>query len=163
MRISDWSSDVCSSDLLVGRAQKLERLGLADPIGPASWTLKPGSEETLRALSIRGDIIKIMHAAMSRGVNTPDIASFAIHDDQIADPVLGRLVERGLHDELAGTAYAVVTGVDGRTHHLRFRDIDMTGDERPRSDERRGGKEGVSTVRYRWSPTNSQKKTTKHQ
>src|SRR3546814_15005552 len=72
-----------------------------------------------------------MHAAMSRGVNTPDIASFAIHDDQIADPVLGRLVERGLHDELAGTAYAVVEGVDGRTHHLRFSDIDMTGDARP--------------------------------
>src|SRR3546814_20931542 len=105
----------------------LFRSGLADPIGPASWTLKPGSEETLRALSIRGDIIKIMPAAMSRGVNTPDIASFATHDDQIADPVLGRLVERGLHDELAGTAYA-------------------------RSEERRVGKECVSTFRSRWSP-----------
>src|SRR3546814_6267368 len=72
-----------------------------------------------------------MHAARSRVVNTPDIASCAIHDDQIAGPVLGRLVERGLHDELAGTAYAVVEGVDGRTHHLRFSDIDMTGDARP--------------------------------
>src|SRR3546814_14166295 len=72
-----------------------------------------------------------MHAAMSRGVNTPDIASFAIHDDQIADPVLGRLVERGLHDELAGTAYAVVDGVDGRTPPLRFSDIDLTRDARP--------------------------------
>ena len=117
--------------LLVGRVQKLERLGLADPIGPASWTLKPGGEETLRALSIRGDIIKTMHTAMSRGVGAPDIASFAIHDEQVADPVLGRLVERGLHDELAGTAYAVVEGVDGRTHHLRYSDIDMTGDARP--------------------------------
>src|SRR3546814_2501053 len=72
-----------------------------------------------------------MHAAMSRGVNTPDIASFATHDDQIADPVLGRLVERGLHDALAGTAYAVVEGVDGGTHPLRFSDIDMTGAARP--------------------------------
>src|SRR3546814_12661410 len=68
---------------------------------------------------------------MSRGVNTPDIASFAIHDEQVGDPVLGRLVERGLHDELAGTAYAIVEGVDGRSHHLRFSDIDMTGDARP--------------------------------
>src|SRR3546814_3097761 len=41
------------------------------------------------------------------------------------------LVERGLHDELAGTAYAIVEGVDGRSHHLRFSDIDMTGDARP--------------------------------
>src|SRR3546814_11250644 len=32
MRISDWSSDVCSSDLLVGPAQPLEiaRVGLSD-------------------------------------------------------------------------------------------------------------------------------------
>ena len=28
--------------LLLGRAAKLERLGLADPVGPACWTLKPG-------------------------------------------------------------------------------------------------------------------------
>lgn len=31
---------------------------------------------------------------------------------------LGRLVERGLHDELRGTAYAIADGVDVRTHHL---------------------------------------------
>ena len=48
-----------------------------------------------------------------------------------ADPVLGRLVERGLHDELKGSAYAIVEGVDGRTHHLRFSDLEMTGDARP--------------------------------
>ena len=49
----------------------------------------------------------------------------------MCDPVIGRLVERGLHDELRGSAYAVVAGVDGRSHHLRFADIDMTGDAKP--------------------------------
>jgi type IV secretory pathway VirD2 relaxase len=33
-------------------------------------------------------------------------------------PVIGRLVDRGLDDELKGSAYAVVDGVDGRTHHI---------------------------------------------
>jgi len=33
-----------------------------------------------------------------------------------------------LHDELRGSAYALIEGTDGRTHHLRFADIDMTGD-----------------------------------
>src|SRR3546814_18531569 len=33
--------------------------------------------------------------------------------------------------------------------------------ERPRSEERRGGKEWVSTCRSRWSPVNSKKKETK--
>src|SRR3546814_12990475 len=38
------------------------------------------------------------------------------------------LVERGPHDERTGSAYAIVEGVDGRTHHLRFQDMEMTGD-----------------------------------
>jgi type IV secretory pathway VirD2 relaxase len=114
--------------LLFGRAAKLERLGLADPVGPACWTLKPGIEQTLRQLAIRGDIIKIMHQAMSAGGNEPDASTFALHGEEPADPVLGRLVRRGLDDELKGTAYAIVAGLDGRTHHLRFSDLDMTGD-----------------------------------
>ena len=61
----------------------------------------------------------------------PDVASFALHGDEADEPVLGRLVERGLHDELKGTAYAIIDGVDGRTHHLVFSDLEMTGDAKP--------------------------------
>lgn len=114
--------------LLLGRAAKLERLGLADPVGPACWTLKPGLEPALRQLGIRGDIIKTMHQAVSAGGHEPDVSSFALHGEEPSDPVLGRLVKRGLDDELKGTAYAIVAGVDGRTHHLRFSDLEMTGD-----------------------------------
>jgi hypothetical protein len=95
------------------------------------WTLKPGIEQTLRELGIRGDIIKTMHRAMTGAGREPDVTGFALHGDDPVDPVLGRLVERGLHDELRGTAYAIVEGVDGRTHHLRFSDLDMTGDAKP--------------------------------
>ena len=110
---------------------KLERLGLAEPVGPAQWTLKPGLEPALRDLGVRGDIIKTMHRAIGRAGREPDVAGFALHGDQPADPVLGRLVERGLHDELKGTAYAIVDGVDGRTHHLVFADLELTGDATP--------------------------------
>jgi type IV secretory pathway VirD2 relaxase len=114
--------------LLLGRAAKLERLGLADPVGPACWTLKPGLDQTLRQLGIRGDIIKTMHQAMSADGREPDVSVFALHGEEPSDPVLGRLVKRGLNDELKGTAYAIVAGVDGRTHHLKFSDLEMTGD-----------------------------------
>jgi len=114
--------------LLLGRAAKLERLGLADRVGPACWTLKPGLEPALRQLGIRGDIIKTMHQAMSASGHEPDVSSFALHGEEPSDPVLGRLVKRGLDDELKGTAYAIVAGVDGRTHHLKFSDLEMTGD-----------------------------------
>ena len=113
--------------LLVSRAAKLERMGLADYEAPAIWMLKPDLESALRELGIRGDIIKTMHRAMSNRGGDPDVSGFALHGDA-ADPVVGRLVERGLHDELKGTAYAIIEGVDGRTHHLRFSDLELTGD-----------------------------------
>ena len=117
--------------LLVGRAARLERLGLAEQVGPAQWTLKSGLEPTLRELGVRGDIIKTMHRAMSAGDREPDVASFAMHGEEPSAPILGRLVERGLHDELKGTAYVVVDGIDGRTHHVVFHDLDVTGDAKP--------------------------------
>lgn len=118
-------------DQLLGRAAKLERLGLADHAGPACWILKPGLEQTLRDLSIRGDIIKTMHRAMSASGLRPEAGRFALHDEVASDPVIGRLVDRGLHDELSGSAYAVVDATDGRTHYLRFSDIDQTSDAKP--------------------------------
>jgi type IV secretory pathway VirD2 relaxase len=116
--------------LMLGRAAKLERLGLAEHVGSARWTLKPGLEPALRDLGIRGDIIKTMHQAMTGAGHEPDVTGFALHGDAADEPVLGRLVARGLHDELKGTAYAIIEGVDGRTHHLTFSDIEVTGDAR---------------------------------
>jgi type IV secretory pathway VirD2 relaxase len=117
--------------LLVGRAAKLERLGLAEHGAPGLWTLKPGVEQSLRALSIRGDIIKTMHRAMAGTGKEPDVGGFALHGETPADTIVGRLVQRGLHDELAGSAYAIIEGVDGRTHHVRFRSIEISGDAAP--------------------------------
>ncbi len=117
--------------LLVGRAQTLERFGLAEPFASGQWGLKPGLEQSLRDLSLRGDIIKTMHRALTAAGREPDVTGFAVHPSAPAEPVIGRLVERGLRDELAGSAYAVIDGVDGRTHHLTFSDLDMTGDGEP--------------------------------
>ena len=117
--------------LLLGRSAKLERLGLAERIGPARWLLRADLEAPLRALGMRTDIIKTMHRALGGATTFPDPSTFALHEQAPGEPVIGRLVERGLHDELAGQAYAIVDGSDGRVHHLRFDDIDMTGDARP--------------------------------
>src|SRR3546814_12617513 len=68
---------------------------------------------------------------MSGGGRIADSGRFALHGQAPADPIIGRLVQRGLHDELVGTAYAVIDGADGRTHHLRLDDMEMTGDDRP--------------------------------
>ena len=113
--------------LMIGRAQVLKRLGLADPVGPAQWTLTPDVEPTLRAMGDRGDVIRTMHRALSRGGLEPDTGAFAIHGED-APAVLGRLADRGLHDETKGSAYVVIEGVDGRAHHVRFGSLEATGD-----------------------------------
>lgn len=116
---------------LIGRAGKLERLGLATRVAPACWKLDAGIEPTLRQLAIRGDIIKTMHRAMT-GIGTgQDTGRFAMHSGPTDGPVVGRLVERGMHDELSGEAYAIIDGADGRVHHLRFGDLEQTGDAAP--------------------------------
>ena len=116
--------------LKIGRLRKLERLGVAGEIAPGQWTLAGDAEATLRALGSRGDIIKQMHAAMtSRGLDR-GAASYSLEREP-EHPVIGRLIDRGLHDELTGTAYAIVDGIDGRTHHLTFTDIEATGAGKP--------------------------------
>lgn len=117
--------------LMIGRVAKLEHLGLAEQVELGCWSLKPGLEETLRDLGIRGDVIKTMHRAMSAGGREPDISRFALQGDEPRDPVLGRFVARGHHDELNGSAYAIVDGVDGRTHYVNFSDLEFTGDAQP--------------------------------
>ena len=114
--------------LKVGRLCKLESLGLADQVGPGQWMIADDAEATLREMGERGDIIKRMHRALTeRGIERGS-ASYVLAAESLDTPIIGRLVDRGLDDELKGTAYAVVDGVDGRTHHIRLRDLDAAGD-----------------------------------
>jgi type IV secretory pathway VirD2 relaxase len=119
--------------LKVGRLRKLEALGLADQVGPGQWAIGEGAEATLRELGERGDIIKRMHRALTdRGIERGS-ASYVLAAESLDAPIIGRLVERGLDDELKGTAFAVVDGIDGRTHHVRLPDIDAAADSAPGS------------------------------
>ena len=123
----DLSSDRKLRALMIGRAQHLDRLGIAESEGSARWSLKPDAEPTLRALGERGDIIRTMHRALVRSAGEPDPSALAIHGDE-RPSIIGRLADRGLHDELKGTAYVVIEGVDGRAHHIRFGSLESTGD-----------------------------------
>ena len=121
-----------SHTLKVGRLRKLERLDLASEIGPGQWTLSGDAEQQLRALGSRGDIIKRMHETMTKRGIDRGTTSYSLDADP-STPVIGKLIDRGLHEELTGRAYAIIDGIDGRTHHLTFSDIDATTDCRPGS------------------------------
>ena len=104
---------------LIARARRLEAMGLAQSAGRGRWRLQPQAKATLEALGREGDVIARLHAVM-RGQDRPaHPADFALASTE----VVGRLAARGHDDELAGTAFAVVEGVDGKLHHLALRDL----------------------------------------
>ncbi|TPJ83336.1 DUF3363 domain-containing protein [Mesorhizobium sp. B2-5-13] len=115
----------------IGRLRRLETLGLAEQLGPGQWILSDRAEATLRQMGERGDIIKRMHRAFSVRDIERASASYVLAAETIGETIIGRLVERGLDDELKGTAYAVIDGVDGRCHHVRLADLEATGDGAP--------------------------------
>jgi hypothetical protein len=107
--------------LMIGRLQRLERMGLATNAGPSQWVIGVNAETTLRDLAIRNDVIKTMHKALAAEGIDRALADYTIHGSN-TPPIIGRLVAKGLHDELTGEAYAVIDAVDGRAHHVRFRE-----------------------------------------
>lgn len=119
--------------LKVGRLRKLESLGLAHHLGAGQWIMDESAETTLRDLGERGDIIKRIHRGLTERGIARGTSSYVLAGESLGDPVIGRLVDRGLDDELKGTAYAVIDGVDGRTHHIKLPHIDAAGDSAPGS------------------------------
>ena len=106
--------------LMIGRLQHLETMGLAAEGEPGQWAVATGAQAKLRELGSRGDIIRTIGAALKeRGQDRP-LDSYAVVSGAPEKPIAGRLIDKGLHDELTGTAYAVIDGTDGRTHHVRL-------------------------------------------
>lgn len=105
---------------MVARVRRLNAMGLAQETRPGRWRVAPEAPATLQALGRRGDIIARLHRAMAGEGPEIDAGRLALK----AEPgIIGRLVARGLDDELKGSAFAVVDGVDGRVHHVPLQDL----------------------------------------
>ncbi|MBW8462723.1 relaxase/mobilization nuclease domain-containing protein, partial [Acidovorax sp.] len=65
--------------MLIGRLQRLQRMGLATEQQPGTWAIHADGEPTLRAMGERGDIIRTMQRAMSG--KQRDLAVFQPDED----------------------------------------------------------------------------------
>ena len=109
--------------LLIRRARKLERMGLATEVEPGRWMVSPKAEPVLRELGERGDIIKTMHRALDREglAGARSISGYVLHREKMTDPVVGQVLDKGLGgDEMGERVRLVIDGVDGRVHHLEI-------------------------------------------
>lgn len=100
--------------LLIGRLQRLTMMGLAEPIGVNRWELRADLEPTLRAMGERGDIVRTMQRAV--GSLQRELTVFS--PGETTRPVVGRVIGKGLSDELHDRGYLVVDGIDGRAHYV---------------------------------------------
>jgi type IV secretory pathway VirD2 relaxase len=114
--------DAFQQTLRAGRLQKLKHLGLAEETAPGQWRLADNLEGTLRRMGERGDIIKAMHRDLTEKGIARAASDYVIYDpsDPDARPLVGRLVRRGLADEIDDRHYLVVDAVDGRSHYVEI-------------------------------------------
>ena len=113
--------------LRAGRLQKLKRLGLAEEVSPGRWCLAQDLESVLRRMGERGDIIKALHQELARARIDRNSADLVVHDaGELSAPVIGRVVTRGLADELSDRHYLIVDAFDGRVHYIEIGNADAT-------------------------------------
>ncbi|GAB5377758.1 MAG: relaxase/mobilization nuclease RlxS [Acuticoccus sp.] len=118
--------------LKIGRLQKLERMGLAEPAGPKRWRLSATLETTLRDMGTRGDIIRTMHRELrSVGLERTGIDHAIFDPSQTSARIVGKVLAHGLSDELNDRHYLIVDGTDGRTHYAEAGELIDPGDVRP--------------------------------
>ncbi len=100
--------------LLVGRLQRLQRMGLAAKGSPGVWTVHADTEQVLRAMGERGDIVRTMQRAMGsapRGL-------VVFEPGENVRPVIGRVAAKGMADELYDRGYLVIDSIDGKAHYV---------------------------------------------
>jgi hypothetical protein len=112
--------DAFEQTIRTGRLRRLERFGLARPVAAGRWRLAPDLADTLKHMGERGDIIRTMQRAFAAQGKAPALADQIIYDAQAPGvrPLVGRLLERGLADELDDRHYLILEGADGRSHYV---------------------------------------------
>lgn len=124
--------DPFRQSLNVGRLCTLARLGLAEERTPGHWKLADGLEETLRRMGERGDILKTLQRELTAKGLARSPGDSLIHDaagdggNGVTSSMIGRVIARGLADELNDRHYLIVDGVDGFSHYVEIGKGDAT-------------------------------------
>lgn len=116
--ISAADRDPLHQTVRAGRLRKLSALGLAEECGAGRWRLVEDIDDTLKRMGERGDIVRTMQRAFAANRLERSPGDMAIADPATMTPLVGKVVERGLSDEVNDRHYLIVDATDGRLHHV---------------------------------------------
>ncbi len=105
----------------MGRLRKLEGMGLAQELKSGVWKLEERTEQVLRQLGQRGDIMKTMQTVLKEAGIDRGVADYSVFDTTKPEfKITGKIVAIGLSNELQDQHYIVVDGVDGKLHYAEI-------------------------------------------
>ena len=137
--------------LRVARLRHLEKMGLAKEPWAGVWHIDNDLQAKLRSLGERGDIMIAMHQVMREHGPDRPAGDFAIFSGgKGATPVIGRVVEVGIADEMTDRKFIVVDGADGRLHYAALGSASVQHDPEPGmivALKSMGGKSSARTAR----------------
>lgn len=115
--VAATDNDPFRQSLAAGRLRKLKAMDLAEDIGGGRYRLAAGLEDTLRRIGERGDIIRTMQRELTaRKLDRAGVET--VVSPHLREPLVGRLIHRGLADEHRDRHYMMVEGIDGRVHYV---------------------------------------------
>jgi type IV secretory pathway VirD2 relaxase len=110
LRLRDDDASPEGRRRMAARLAHLETLGLAERDRHGRWTVDADLRQTLRDLAERDDILKNLYPRLGPRAGAADRYG--------GEPVAGRVVGRGSHDELRDQRYVAVQDAAGRVHYV---------------------------------------------
>src|SRR3546814_9142246 len=153
MRISDWSSDVCSSDLAVGGSGVTSIGQVPDLLGDQS-----NQKYNYRCTQQQHAHVREATSFVEGPAIPPQAGSSKRHCNRCEQ--LERRVQGGDLEYDQEEADAILDRPNVTIVANAFSHLDGPVIQDRKSEERRVGKECVSTCRSRWSPYNKKKNKT---
>jgi len=112
-------------NLMISRVRHLERYGVATELEPGRWSLSDRAEQVLKDLDHRNEVINTIHRALTKNglAEERGVGQYALHGEGSGEKVVGRVLAKGLAgDEMGERVHMIVDGIDGRVHHIEFKD-----------------------------------------
>ncbi len=118
---TNFGKSIFYEGLLKGRLRFLAASGLAVEQPPGVYMLKEDYQDDLRAIAQKNEAVKRLYPKIQDQARLDALSVYALKDGQ-GPTVSGRIVDKGIMDELYDRKYVVVEDMDAKLHFVAVGD-----------------------------------------